>query len=73
MVIEAAEGVIWTKPDDIEFDPTKMMKKHFRFEGNNPCMILMGDGSVRAIPNTIKDEILKLVIQRDDGQPIPDF
>lgn len=70
---EAAEGVPWAKPDDLEFDPKKMgFKKHLRFE-KNLCNILMCDGSVRAIPEVIKDEVLKLLIQRDDGQPIPDF
>jgi hypothetical protein len=33
----------------------------------------MADGSVRAVPNTIREDVLKLVIQRNDGQPIPDF
>lgn len=71
-VVEAAEGVPWTKPDNIEFDPKKPMLKHLRFE-KTVCQVLMCDGSVRALPNTLKDEVLKLLIQRDDGQPIPDF
>jgi prepilin-type processing-associated H-X9-DG protein len=71
-VIEAAEGVPWSKPDDIEFDPKKPMVKHLRFE-KGICNVLFCDGSVRAFPNKIKDEVLKLLIQKDDGQPIPDF
>jgi len=72
LVFEAADGVPWTKPDEIEFDPQQPMVKHLRFE-NTVCNILLADGSVRAVPKTIRDEVLKLVIQRDDGQPIPDF
>ncbi|MBO0697227.1 MAG: DUF1559 domain-containing protein [Zavarzinella sp.] len=72
LAFEAAEGVPWTKPEDIEFDPQKPMTKHLRFE-NKACNFLMADGSVRAVPSTIRDGVLKLVIQRDDGQPIPDF
>jgi prepilin-type processing-associated H-X9-DG protein len=69
---EGAEGVPWTKPEEIEFDPQKPMLKHLRFE-NKACNILMADGSVRAVPNTIREDVLKLVIQRNDGQPTPDF
>jgi prepilin-type processing-associated H-X9-DG protein len=72
LAFEAAEGVPWTKPDEIEFDPQKPMVKHLRFD-NTVCNLLFADGSVRAVPKTIKDEVLKLVIQRDDGQPIPDL
>ena len=72
MVAEAAEGVPWAKPDDIEFNPKKPMLKHLRFE-KNACNILMCDGSVRSVSNKLKEAMLKLMIQRDDGQPIPDF
>jgi len=30
-----------------------------------------GDGSVRSISGSIKPETLKLLIQRNDGNPIP--
>src|SRR5262245_12118141 len=72
MVFEGAEGVPWTKPDEIEFNPQKPMQGHLRFEGDKICNILMADGSVRAIPKTLGENVLKLLIQRDDGMPIPD-
>ncbi len=72
MVVEAADGVPWAKPDEIEFDPAKPMLKHLRFE-KNVCNILMCDGSVRSVSNKLKEAVLTLLIQRDDGQPIPDF
>jgi hypothetical protein len=67
--VEAAEGVPWSKPDDIEFDIQKPMLKHLRFE-KGPCMLLFCDGSVRAVTEKLKEDILKLLIQRNDGQPI---
>jgi prepilin-type processing-associated H-X9-DG protein len=73
MVFEGAEGVPWTKPDEIEFDTQKPMLPHLRFEGDRICNILMADGSVRAVPKTLAENVLKLLIQRDDGMPIPDF
>jgi len=72
LAFEAAEGVPWTKPDEIEFDPQKPMLPHLRFEGDKICNILMADGSVRAIPKKMPENVLKLLIQRDDGMPIPD-
>jgi hypothetical protein len=73
LAFEAAESTPWTKPDELEFDPQKPMLKHLRFEDNKVSMILLADGSVRAIPNTLPEATLKLLIQRDDGMPIPDF
>ena len=32
-----------------------------------------GDGSVRFIKKSIKEDVLRLLVQRNDGQPIPDF
>jgi hypothetical protein len=34
---------------------------------------VFGDGSVRALPNSINPETLKLLIVRNDGQVIPDY
>jgi prepilin-type processing-associated H-X9-DG protein len=72
LVFEGAESTPWTKPDEIEFDPKKPMLKHLRFEDNSVCNILMCDGSVRAVPSKLSENILRLLIQKDDGMPIPD-
>jgi hypothetical protein len=69
LVVEAAEGVPWTKPDELEFDPQKPMMKHLRFEGNI-CNILLADGSVRAVSTKLPENTLRLLIQKDDGMPI---
>jgi len=33
----------------------------------------MGDGSVRSMSKMVTDEILKLVIQKDDGMVLPEI
>ena len=71
LAFESAEGTPWTKPDEIEFDPKRDVKKYFRFE-NGVCNVAMGDGSVRALAKAIDEKVLKLLIQRDDGQAIKD-
>ncbi|HEX3149189.1 MAG TPA: DUF1559 domain-containing protein [Gemmataceae bacterium] len=71
LAFEGADATPWAKPDEIEFDPKKDHKKHLRFE-NNVCNILLADGSVRAVSNKLSENILRLMIQKDDGMPIPD-
>jgi hypothetical protein len=71
LVVEAAESVPWTKPQDLPFDPDKPLPKlGGLFEGGfNAAMC---DGSVRFVSQTIKPETLHLAIQRNDGQPLPE-
>ena len=71
MAVEVSDqkAVIWTKPDDLEYDP------------NNPAAGLVGlrkggfnalwcDGSVRFVSQGIDPQVLKLLFTRDDGQVI---
>src|SRR6266849_3535221 len=37
------------------------------------CQFVMGDGSVRSFSVDLKPEILRLLVVRNDGKPIPDF
>lgn len=72
MVAEAADPVIWTKPDDILFDPAQSAPPTggiFRTLTN----VALCDGSVRSLQRTIVPETLKRLIQRADGMPIGDF
>jgi hypothetical protein len=72
MAVEVSDNkaVIWTKPDDIEFNE------------KNPADGLVGlwaqgfqaafcDGSVRFLPVSIKPQVLLDLFIRDDGHPIP--
>jgi hypothetical protein len=35
-------------------------------------MTALGDGSMRYFKKTIKEKTLRLLVQRDDGMPIPE-
>src|SRR5262249_62396941 len=68
-VVEARTGVIWSKPDDLPFGeklPALGEEKADQF------MVLMLDGSVRSLPTKIKPDILRLLIDTQDGMVIPD-
>ena len=61
MVVEAEEGVIWTKPEELEFDPKKPLPKlSTKLKGG--FNVLYGDGSVRffkAVPKQAAAMITK--------------
>jgi prepilin-type processing-associated H-X9-DG protein len=70
MIVEAANAVPWTKPDDLPYNPKKPLPKlggHFKGGFN----ALFCDGSVHFIKDSIAKETLHLLIQRSDGQVIP--
>src|SRR5262249_3431506 len=69
-VVEARTGVVWSKPDDI---PLTQNLPPPRGERADKFMALMLDGSVRAIPTNVKPDILRLLIDGQDGMPIPDI
>ena len=67
MVAEAAEPVIWTKPDDLEFTrdgPLPKLLEEF--------LVAMMDGSVRTVNRRkVSDQTLRLAIMPNDGMPLP--
>jgi prepilin-type processing-associated H-X9-DG protein len=70
MVVEAANPVPWTKPDDLPYDPAAPLPKlGGLFEGGYNAAFC--DGSVRFLSNKVKPQTLHLLIQRNDGQVIP--
>jgi hypothetical protein len=61
MIAEGGEPVIWTKPDDFEFDPKKPL--NLAIPGATGINICMADGSVRFIdPNRVSQQTLKAAI-----------
>ncbi|MFL5340427.1 MAG: DUF1559 domain-containing protein [Gemmataceae bacterium] len=70
-LVEAADAVPWTKPADLEYDGKKLPKIGYHFNGT--CNVGFADGSVRVIKKTMPENIWHLLIQRDDGQPIPNI
>jgi hypothetical protein len=69
LVAEAAKPVIWTKPDDLEFDGKTVPKLGGMFDGRFHA--LMGDGSVQRFRKGAPEDALKLLIDPADGTVLP--
>jgi prepilin-type processing-associated H-X9-DG protein len=73
-VVEAAQPVIWTKPDDVMLtgkeQPNDLKKK---FGGVTPggFNVLMWDGSVRFVRDSIDGKVLGFLLDPKDGNVIP--
>lgn len=72
LVVTAADAVPWTKPDELEFDPEKDMKKLLGFVESSVCSAAFGDGSVRALSKSIAGKTLNALITRGGGEVIGD-
>ena len=62
----------WTKPEDLAYDPMKMPKVGFHWGGGHYTQAGYADGSVRALTRNVSERTWHLLIQRADGNPIPD-
>ncbi|MBP3960367.1 DUF1559 domain-containing protein [Gemmata sp. G18] len=73
-VVEAAEPVIWTKPDDVMLPGAalpKDLKKKFGGVQPGGFNVALWDGSVRFIPDTVSERTLGLLLNPKDGQVLP--
>jgi hypothetical protein len=72
-VVEAKREIPWTKPEDLPYDAGKPIPEiGGRYEGK--FLGALCDGSTRVFERSkVTDEMLRLLITRDDGQPIPSF
>ena len=70
MIVEASKAVPWTKPADIPYDPAKPLPK-LGLPGTAGFLATLCDGSVRFCTPKISEKTLRLVIERNDGMPIP--
>jgi hypothetical protein len=70
--VEAGPAVEWSKPADIPYDPKKPLTK---LEGPfaNVLHAAHGDGSARAYPRVIPEQTFRFLIERADGNVIPDL
>jgi hypothetical protein len=73
LIVEAAEPVPWTKPDELPYDRGKPVPKlggHFR----SGTVVGMADGAVRVIRPELSEQTLRCLIDPGDGQMIgPDW
>jgi prepilin-type processing-associated H-X9-DG protein len=68
LVAEAADPVIWTKPDEMEFGPNKVPKIGGVFGGGTNA--LFADGSVKFLPKNLDQRTLANLIQIADGNVV---
>lgn len=69
MVVESAEAVEWTKPEDFEYDPKKDPRKGLRWVAD-VTLVAIFDGSVRTISKKMSEQTWHNFIQRNDGNPL---
>jgi beta-lactamase regulating signal transducer with metallopeptidase domain len=69
-LVETKRAVPWTKPDDIDYDPSKPMPK---LGGLHDGGFLAGfaDGSVRFVANTVDEQVLRAMITKAGGELVP--
>ncbi len=65
--VQDEHAVIWTKPEDLEWDPKNPTAK---LGSNHPGIfgVAFIDGSVRLISNDIDVEVLKSLFTRNGGE-----
>lgn len=73
-VVEAAESVPWTKPDDFRYSRTRPLPR-FQSRPGNICLAGMLDGSVHSVAlGSVSEETLRHAIEANDEQILgPDW
>jgi hypothetical protein len=72
MIVEAKEPTIWTKPDDLPYNPNGPLPKFGVYPDG--FHVLMGDASVRFLRSTISEQTLRSAITCSDGNVLgPDW
>jgi hypothetical protein len=70
--VDDAHAVIWTKPDDLPYDPKEPAKGLGRLY-KNVFLALFCDGSVRVIELPYPDDQLRAAFSANAGDPAPQF
>jgi hypothetical protein len=71
LVVEAAEAVPWTQPDELEYDPDRPLPK---LGGHFPGVFqaCLASGEVRSFPSDTPEADLRGWITRKGGKVVPD-
>ncbi len=67
LIVEAAQSVPWTKPDDLPYDPNRPLPPlggHFR----NVFLAAAVDGSIHQVPKDTPESTLRLLLTRNGGR-----
>jgi hypothetical protein len=67
MIVEAAEAVPWTKPDELVYDAKKPLPK-LGVVFPESFLVAMCDGSVRMVRKTVSEKTLRAAITPADGE-----
>jgi prepilin-type processing-associated H-X9-DG protein len=70
LVVEAKKKIPWTKPEDVEYDPKAEKPPEFGGWSDDGAHVLFCDGSVRLLPKSVTLDNLRLLIERNDNQPV---
>ena len=69
LIVEAGRSVPWTKPEDLPYDPNRPLPPL-----GGPSALgfnaAAADGAVHFIPRNTSEKTLRLLITRNDGQPV---
>lgn len=69
LVYEAADATTWTKPDEFQYDKSKPLPK-LGSASPTHFATLFADGSTRMIPTATPENIIRLLFEKADGQPV---
>jgi Protein of unknown function (DUF1559) len=64
-----SRAVIWTKPDDLEFNP-KIPAKGLRNHRGKGYLLLFADGSVHFLSSSVTPEVLRTIFTRNGGEVV---
>ena len=70
LVAESEDPIIWTKPEDLDYDDKKPLPKLGYFWGES-THIVMADGRFKEVRRKVSEQSLRLAITADDGIPLP--
>ena len=71
LVVEAADPVEWTRPDDLDASPGKPAPRMGGFYRKNRFQILLGDGSVRAVRQDLPETTGRALATHSSGDTLP--
>jgi hypothetical protein len=69
LLVEAAEPVPWTKPDELLIEPDKPLPQ-FGFFFDPYCLVMTANGTVHKLRKSVPEQTLRLLINPRDGTPI---
>lgn len=69
LIVEAAQPVPWTKPDELVYDPQKPVPALARFSPAG-TIVCLADGSVRTLPPTVDEGLLRALITHAGGEVV---